>query len=190
MFEFPVNKLICEWFDKCKSHPQLQCGQCVVDCQCFCYFLCSFISNFIVLRMFEFDYLIRVSMRKCKYQSSHPQIQFGQCVIDCQLCCDLFWIFITNSISLWILRFHQTSFHVCEFFKCAQTHRQIQRGQCGVCKFFYQYLRQLREAEMSETGKWRTVLVDWGILPWVELHLQKKIVLSICVRVNRTQQLA
>ena len=41
-------------FDKCKSHPQMQCGQCAVDCQCFCYFLCSFMSNFIELWMFEF----------------------------------------------------------------------------------------------------------------------------------------
>ena len=53
--------LYCEMLDsfqhlivlilKYESHLQIQCGQRVVDRQCFSYFLCSFIANFIALQI-------------------------------------------------------------------------------------------------------------------------------------------
>src|SRR3990167_1975978 len=40
---------------KSQSHPQMQCCQCVVGCQCLSNVLCSFISNIIPLCMVDFS---------------------------------------------------------------------------------------------------------------------------------------
>src|SRR3990167_1116911 len=67
---------------KSQSYPQMQFGQCIVGYQCFSNLLCSFISNFIDLRMFDFSQKYYCLL--LPKSQSHLQMQCCQCVVDCQ----------------------------------------------------------------------------------------------------------
>ena len=79
----------------CKMHYlQIQCFQCVVDCQYFSKLLCSFISHVIVLcRIFN---LGKINLLK----KSRLQNQCGQCAVGFQCLCNLFCTLVSNSFAL------------------------------------------------------------------------------------------
>src|SRR3990167_1468559 len=90
-----------------KSHSQMQCCQCVVDCQCFCNVLCSLNSNFIVLWMLNFNKIVNFKISCFKNKQSHLQMQCCQCVVDCQCFCNVLCSFISNFIVLLMLNFNK-----------------------------------------------------------------------------------
>src|SRR3990167_4121822 len=49
LFDFSQKFIFVALLPKSQSHPQIQCCQCVIGCQCLSNLLCSFISNFIPL---------------------------------------------------------------------------------------------------------------------------------------------
>src|SRR3990167_2956772 len=55
MVDFSQKFIFVALLPKSQSHLQMQCCQCVVGCQCLSNVVCSFCSNFITLRMVDFQ---------------------------------------------------------------------------------------------------------------------------------------
>src|SRR3990167_9172399 len=83
---------------KSHSYPQIQFGQCIVGCQCLSNLLCSFVPNFIALRMFDFSQKYYCLL--LPKSQSHPQMQFSQCIVGCQCLSNLLCSFVSNFIAL------------------------------------------------------------------------------------------
>ena len=73
-----ISRLLCSKINK--SHLQIQCCQCIVDCQCFCHVLCSFNSNFIALWMLNFNKIVNFKINCSKNkQISPPNSMLSMC---------------------------------------------------------------------------------------------------------------